>query len=97
LLIYKMTYPTSIVQESGTTSGLSGANSVAVSGNYAYVTSSNNNSLVAFNVSVPYAPIVVASTNSGLSYPSYVAIAGNYAYVASSYNNSLVVFSIQSQ
>jgi hypothetical protein len=56
---------------------------VAVSGNYAYVTSFYGKALTVVNISTPANPTVVAELqgNTDFPAPSDVAIQGNYAYV----------------
>jgi hypothetical protein len=74
--------------------GLSNPQSVAVSGNYAYVASKGNSSLVVFNISNPSSPTKVGSSTNGLCWPISVAVSGNYAYVIDNCGRNLIVFDI---
>ncbi len=67
--------------------------SVAVSGNYTYVTSSSTNTLTIFNTSNPDNIVLINSTSENLTSPVSVAISGNYAYVVNS-GQDLVVYNI---
>jgi hypothetical protein len=60
------------------------ADSVSLSGNYAYVTASYSNRLTVLDVSNPLMPKIVASLQgpTTLNFPVDVATQGNYAYVA---------------
>ncbi len=65
--------------------------SVYVSGNFAYVASSNGNSLEIIDISNPTSPVQVghlASGNGGalLDLPTSVFVSGNYAYVTAGIN-----------
>ena len=66
------------------TNALDHADSVSLSGNYAYVTSSYSNRLTVLDVSNPLAPKIVASLQGSttLNFPVDVATQGHYAYVA---------------
>jgi streptogramin lyase len=59
------------------------ATSVAISGNYAYVTAAYQNRLTVVNIANPLSPTIVASIkdNTNLSFPVDVAVSGQYAYV----------------
>src|SRR5579862_5494043 len=59
------------------------ATSVAISGNYAYVTAFYSDRLTVINISNPAAPTIVASLHDAtdLQFPADVAVQGNYAYV----------------
>jgi prepilin-type N-terminal cleavage/methylation domain-containing protein len=78
---------------------LSSPQSVYVSGNYAYVVSSNSNALQIINVTDPYNPIAAGYMRDGqgvapyLSQPSYVYVVGNYAYVTS-WGGSLQIINV---
>jgi hypothetical protein len=63
---------------------LSHACSVAVSGNYAYVTAAYSNRLTVIDITNPLSPTIVASLLDAtqLDFPVDVAVAGGYAYVA---------------
>ncbi len=62
--------------------------SVALSGNYAYVTAFNNNRLTVINTSNPVKPTFVTSLidTTNFQFPSDVAISGHYAYVVDQSN-----------
>jgi hypothetical protein len=67
--------------------GLDHADSVAVSGNYAYVTASyppgGGGHLTVIDISTPTSPKVIKTLGSApISFPVDVALQGNYAYVA---------------
>jgi 6-phosphogluconolactonase (cycloisomerase 2 family) len=67
--------------------------SVAVSGDYAYVVNANSNSLQIFNVSTPSGPYLVGSAATEGSSRS-VAVSGDYAYVVNIISNSLQIFDV---
>ncbi|MGH2850463.1 MAG: LVIVD repeat-containing protein, partial [Solirubrobacteraceae bacterium] len=60
------------------------ATSVAISGNFAYVTAAYSSRLTVINIANPAAPTIVASLHdpTNLPFPVDVAVQGNYAYVA---------------
>jgi hypothetical protein len=60
------------------------ATSVAISGNYAYVTAFYDSRLTIINISNPTSPTIVGSLRDAvnLPWPADVAVQGNYAYVA---------------
>jgi hypothetical protein len=60
------------------------ATSVAISGNYAYVTAANQDDLTVINISTPTSPKIVAVLHdaTNLDFDVDVTIQGNYAYVA---------------
>ena len=62
---------------------LSHGTSVAISGNYAYVTAAYSNRLTVIDISNPLSPQIVASLqdNTALKFPVDVAVSGKYAYV----------------
>src|ERR1019366_6604691 len=64
--------------------GLNHANSVAISGNYAYVTAWAAHRVTVINITAPSSPSVVTSLSdvADLSDPNDVAVAGHYLYVA---------------
>ena len=70
----------------GTAFNLGNPTAVAVSGNYAFVTSPSQNALNVVDISNPAGPGVVASVSNATDFPSPsdVAIQGNYAYVVNS-------------
>ncbi len=59
------------------------ATSVAVAGNYAYVTAAYSNHLTVVNIANPLSPTIVASLldATNLNFPVDVAVRGSYAYV----------------
>ena len=67
--------------------------SVAVSGNYAFVTNYSTSTLQVFNVSNANAPTLAAGIGTDAN-PIDVALSGNYAYVACSGANTLAIFNI---
>ena len=60
------------------------ATSVAISGNYAYVTAFYSDRLTVIDIAEPLHPAIVASINdaTNLNFPADVAVSGHYAYVA---------------
>ena len=66
--------------------------SVAVSGNYAYVTTAVNY-LQVINISNPSLPTVMGSVVTGTN-PQSVAVSGNYAYVVNYGSNTLQVINV---
>jgi hypothetical protein len=91
----------SVVKGAGAPNYLNGANSVFVSGDYAYVVSCYDASLSIFNISNPSNPMLAGSIR-GAGAPNYldgaidVFVSGNYAYVASANDASLSIFDIRS-
>lgn len=79
--------------------GLNGASSVFVSGNYAHVVSSLDSSYRIYNISDPSSPTLI-STVSGSGEPNYLGGASaiyvneNYAYICCFTNQSIVIFDI---
>lgn len=73
----------------------SGATSVHVQGNYAYVTSAFNNISV-YNISNPDSIKLLQSINTNLDVPVDVFVQGNYAYVVCENNDRLCIFDITS-
>ncbi len=59
------------------------ATSVAISGNYAYVTAASQDRLTVLDISNPLNPTIVASLKdtTNLNFPVDVAVSGQYAYV----------------
>ncbi len=90
---------TGVISGAGASNYLDGASNVAVAGNYAYVTSFNDDALTIIDISDPANP-THAGVISGAGAPNYldgasnVAVAGNYAYIASSYDDALTVIDI---
>jgi hypothetical protein len=65
------------------TNALDHADSVAVAGNFAYVTSSYSNKFTVIDISNPAVPTIVASfSDPAINFPVDVAVSGNFAYVA---------------
>jgi hypothetical protein len=66
------------------TNALQHVTSVAISGNFAYVTASYSNRLTVIDISNPSSPVIVASPqdNANLSFPVDVTVQGGFAYVA---------------
>ncbi|MEM2989819.1 MAG: hypothetical protein QXQ02_01385, partial [Halobacteria archaeon] len=79
--------------------GLNGASSVFVSGNYAHVVSRLDSSYRIYNISNPSSPTLI-STVSGSSSPNYlggassVYVVNNYAYICCYTNQSIVIFDV---
>lgn len=73
---------------------LSSASSLAVQGNYAYVTSVDENQLCIFDISIPDTIIAKDTISANLFTPVSVVVQGNYAYVASRQNNRLCIYDI---
>jgi hypothetical protein len=72
---------------------------IAISGNYAYVTSQTNNALQVINITNRDAPVAAGSLLNGaggalLGAPYGIAVSGNYAYIASSSSNALEIVNI---
>ncbi len=67
----------------GGTGALGHATSVAISGNYAYVTAAYQNRLTVVNIANPLSPKIVATPKDtvALQFPVDVAVSGQYAYV----------------
>ncbi len=67
----------------GGTGALGHATSVAISGNYAYVTAAYQNRVTVVNIANPLSPKIVASPKDtvALQFPVDVAVSGQYAYV----------------
>jgi|GEM_PF-3800009 len=62
---------------------LSGARSVTVVGNYAYIASTSSNALEIVDISNPSAPLHVGSL-TGITGPRSISVLGNYAYLSGS-------------
>jgi hypothetical protein len=73
------------------TNALDHATSVAISGNYAYVTAYYGSRLTTINISNPTDPRVAASINdpTNLLRPNDVAVQGNYAYVVNQISGAM--------
>jgi hypothetical protein len=77
------------------TNALDHADSVAVSGNYAYVTASYSNRLTVIDISNPTSPTIVASlTDPSIKFPVDVAVSGTHAYVADQIGVGSVGFTV---
>ena len=68
----------------GPTGALGHATSVAISGNYAYVTAAYQSRLTVINIANPLSPKIVATLKdtTNLNFPVDVTVSGQYAYVA---------------
>ena len=78
---------------------LGGADSVAISGNTAFVTARDDNSVLAINITDPASMNVIGSIQNGgavtsLASPEGIAVAGNFAYVASSSSDTLTILNV---
>jgi len=81
--------------DSYTGANLNNAKSVTINGNYAYVASSDADSLTVIDISNPASLSEVGSINNANLDTAYsVAVEGNYAYVASLVADSLTVIDI---
>ena len=71
---------------------------IAISGDFAYVTSSTNNSLQVIDITNPDSPAAAGSLINGagaaLSAPYGITISGNFAYIASSGSKALEIVNI---
>ena len=77
------------------TNALDHADSVAISGNFAYVTASYSNRLTVIDISTPTSPRIVASLKTaGLVFPTDVAVAGNDAYLADQVGSTTAGFTV---
>lgn len=89
------------IQGAGDPNYLEAANSVAVSGDYAYVVACDDNALTIIDISTPATPTFVGSIQ-GSGSPNYleaadgVAVSGNYAYVVACRDNSLTIITTYS-
>ncbi|WP_297306928.1 Ig-like domain-containing protein, partial [Neptuniibacter sp.] len=90
-----------VISGSGSPNYLNGANSVYVSGNYAYVASDADDALTVFDISdIANGNITHKAAISGSGSPNYldgsrsVCVSGNYAYVSSALDDALSVFDI---
>jgi hypothetical protein len=93
--IIDVSNPANMFSVGSITDGLNGANtlngarSIAIAGNYAYVTGELDNGVQILDISDPTNPVGVGSITNGangadqLDGASSIAIAGNYAYVSS--------------
>lgn len=76
------------------TTMLGSPSSLAVSGNYAFVTSGNSR-LTAVNITNPNAPTIASSLNdTHFGNANFVAVSGSYAYVTGYTNNNLTIVNI---
>jgi len=71
---------------------LAHATSVAISGNYAYVTAAYNDTLTVIDISTPTSPKIVGvlKDTTNLNFPVDVAVSGQYAYVVDQINTGRV-------
>jgi hypothetical protein len=76
-------HSTSLPQPWTSTGALGHPTSVAISGNYAYITAAYQNRLTVVSIANPLSPKIVATIkdNTNLNFPVDVAVSGNYAYV----------------
>ena len=77
---------------STTTTG-NAPDSIAVSGNYAFVTNRNDDTLQIFDISAPATPLLKSTTPIGIGL-SKVVVSGNYAYIVDDYENHLQIFDV---
>jgi hypothetical protein len=75
--------------------------SIAISGDYVYMTSFFDSKLVVVNISDPLKPVVAARISNGygnavLSFPEIIHVSGQYAYIANLGNNTLEILDISS-
>jgi hypothetical protein len=77
-------------------SRLNASRNVFVSGRYAYVVASDNDSFSIIDVSSPSLPTIVGyvTDSTQLISPSYVAAYGKYAYAASGSSNNILVIDV---
>jgi hypothetical protein len=94
LNIYDVSNPTSptLVKSVAT---YPGPRALAVSGNYAYVTSAASRMLEVFDVSNPTNPIVTNRISTGYE-PVSIAVSGNRAYVVNQTDNTLYIYDVSS-
>ncbi|MDG0817500.1 LVIVD repeat-containing protein [Bdellovibrio svalbardensis] len=83
LTIVDISNPASLTSSSFSNAALSGCKSIATLGNYAYVLSTGNKSMVVLDISTPTSPTIVGSVidTTKLLNPSDIEVQGNYAYV----------------
>jgi hypothetical protein len=97
MYVFNISTPSSPVEVGFTSTDIVNPTSVAVSGNYAYVTTvpsyGGTGSLVVFNVSNPASPTEVMSTSSNLSSPYDIVTSGSYAYISDN-TNGLVIYNL---
>ncbi len=95
LAVFNISNPASVTLAGYNYTNLSGpCRSVFVAGNYAYVTSTNNSSLVIFDIADPANIIPKGTSNTNLYLPTSVYVQGNYAFVTSNGNNVLSLFDV---
>ena len=92
------THAGAIAHGAGATA-LEGASSVAISGDFAYVSSLTSDSITVVDISNPQNPTEVAVVNDGdggasLNGPGGIKIAGRYAYVTLAVDNGLQILDI---
>lgn len=94
LNIIDITTPTAPVFKANFNSGLSSAKGLAVVGNYAYVSSGGNKTVLVIDISNPTTPSLVGSVVDAtyLLNARDIAVSGNYAYVAA--DNYVTVINI---
>ena len=78
-----------------TTNNINDGGNVFVSGDYAYITSQNNQEMVIDNISNPASPTYVGETGTThFNNPYGIYVAGHYAYVTDVNNNQMVVYDV---
>ena len=91
---------TTVTAGQGLSDHLTGANSIAVSGNTAYVTAGASDALVILDVSDPTSPQVLSELVDGqagfdhLAGPRSVFVTGGIAYVAAQLDNALTIIDV---
>ena len=77
-------------------SSMNGVRSVFVSGDYAYIISSDNDSLTIIDISTKTSPTQVGylTNSSSMNGAFSIYVSGDYAYVASEINDSLTIINI---
>jgi hypothetical protein len=94
LQIFDVSNPGNIVPRDFDTTNLAAPQSVAVSGNFAYVVNTGNGGLQIFDVSDSNNIVPMDFEQSGLSLPRSVAVQGNFAYVVDSGTDRLQIFDV---
>lgn len=94
LAILDISSPTAPVFKGSINAGMSFAKGIAISGNYAYVSSGGNNTLFVVDISNPTSPTIVGSIvdSTYLLNARDVAVSGNYVFVVA--NNYLTAINI---
>lgn len=92
--IYDISNPEVPFRRGSTSTNLDLPTCVVVSGNFAYVTSAQNNKLCIFDISNPDAIIARGTISANMDYPRAVVVQGNYAYVISDILQRLSIYDI---